>query len=43
MKPWTHKQPYPTNPFQRVSGKELQRLHRLLQKQQTQQLPEALL
>jgi hypothetical protein len=32
-KPWTHKHPYPTNPFQRVCGKELEKLQRQMQKQ----------
>jgi hypothetical protein len=29
---WKHNQPYPTNPFERVSGKELEKLHKLTQK-----------
>jgi hypothetical protein len=33
---WRHTDPYPTNPFERVDGKELERLHRLLQKTQPQ-------
>ena len=34
---WRHTDPYPTNPFERVDGKELERLHRLLQKTQPNQ------
>jgi hypothetical protein len=33
---WRHTDPYPTNPFERVDGKELERLHRLLQPKQPQ-------
>ena len=33
---WRHTDPYPTNPFERVDGKELERLHRLLQQTQPQ-------
>jgi hypothetical protein len=29
---WKHTHPYPTNPFERVSGKELEKLHKLTQK-----------
>lgn len=30
---WKHTHPYPTNPFERVDGKELEKLHKLTQKQ----------
>lgn len=33
---WKHTDPYPTNPFERVDGKELEKLHRLLKPQPTQ-------
>jgi hypothetical protein len=28
---WRHTDPYPTNPCERVDGKELERLHKLRQ------------
>lgn len=31
---WKHNHPYPTNPFERVSGKELEKLHKMTQKKQ---------
>ena len=46
---WRHTDPYPTNPFERVDGKELELLHKLSQRlpQKDQKafddLPEALL
>lgn len=30
---WKHTDKYPTNPFKRVDGKELEKLHRQLKKQ----------
>lgn len=30
---WKHTDPYPTNPFERVNGKELEKLHKLLKRQ----------
>lgn len=44
-KKWKHSDPYPTNPFERVSGKELQKRHFLNklaeQNKRREQLPEA--
>ena len=44
-KKWKHSDPYPTNPFERVSGKELVKLHHLNklaeQNKRREQLPEA--
>lgn len=44
--PWTHKHHYPTNPFQQVCGKELEKLQRLAKRQAKPApptLPDALL
>lgn len=40
---WKHTDPYPTNPFERVSGKELEKLHKLTQKKQKPIYKEALI
>lgn len=40
---WKHTDPYPTNPFERVNGKELERLHKLQQQTQQPIYEEALL
>ena len=34
---WKHTDPYPTNPFERVDGKELEKLNRQLLKHQPTQ------
>lgn len=38
---WKHTDKYPTNPFKRVDGKELEKLHRQTQKDKINQLPKA--
>jgi hypothetical protein len=38
---WRHNHPYPTNPFERVNGKELEKHHKLNKQAQRQKLPEA--